>query len=319
MGEELLAEALCRYGMQGAKTKLVRHNENMTFCVDGRYLLRIHRHAEGFQTVGFYDGVDRKEIYREELLFLEFLRHHGMEVQKPCFNREGELVAVLSEGTFATMLTWLPGRNPTKEEAGYDLCFQIGKMVGRLHRLSRQCQKIPVLCYDRALCGRLKQKLYAAKEDGIFPARQVQCMADAFDVIADRLFAAEGDAIITHADLSLSNILITQNGLVPIDFSLFGYCHPMMDLASLFCNVNGLDNRRAMAAGYCKAGGEITILMLDACFALNILLTILLHCGSWTVQEWFPARLKRWCDEVFMPISLGEALFSDNFYLIHAK
>lgn len=319
MEQGLLEEALCRYGMQGAKTRLVRHNENMTFCVDDRYLLRIHKHAEGFCTGGIYDGVDRKEIYREELRFLTFLKSRGMKVQKPCTDREGGLVTVLSDGTPATMLSWLPGRNPGKDEADCDLCFRIGEMTAKLHKASCRCPLIPVLRYDSALCSRLKQKLYGKREDGTFGGWEVQCMADAFDAIADRLSATEKDMIVTHADLSLSNILITGNGLVPIDFSLFGYCHPMLDLASLFCNVNGLENRRALAAGYRGAGGTICLSMTDACFALNILLTILLHCGSWTGQEWFPARLKRWCREVFAPLAGGEALFSDDFYLIHAS
>lgn len=319
MKPDLLAEALFRYGMQGAKTNLIRHNENMTYCVDNRYLLRIHKHAEGFQTGAVYDGMNRGEIYREELRFLDFLSSRGMEVQKPCPDGEGKLVTTLSDGTFATMLTWLPGRNPEKDEVDYDLCFRIGEMVGKLHKHARMCQKIPVLCYDAALCRRLKQKLYDDLGSGAFDAKWVQCMADAFDFIAKQMDAFGQDVIITHADLSLSNILITENGLVPIDFSLFGYCHPMMDLAMLYCSINGLENRRAIAAGYKKAGGAVCLKMLDACFALNILLAILLHSACWPGQEWFAARFKRWCEEVFLPLTRGEALFSDDFYLIHAN
>ena len=134
------------------------------------------------------------------------------------------------------------------------------------------CQKIPVLCYDAALCRRLKQKLYDDLGSGAFDAERVQCMADTFDFIAKQMDAFGQDVIITHADLSLSNILITENGLVPIDFSLFGYCHPMMDLAMLYCSINGLENRRAIAAGYKKAGGRsalkcsMPVLRLIFCF-----------------------------------------------------
>ncbi len=52
-------------------------------------------------------------------------------------------------------------------------------MVGKLHKHARLYQKNPVLCYDAALCRRLKQKLYDDLGSGAFDAEWVQCMADA--------------------------------------------------------------------------------------------------------------------------------------------
>lgn len=311
-------EALLQYGMQDAPAELIRHNENMTFKVDGQYLLRIHKHREGFYTGSIYDGINRIEIYQEELNFLNFLRSHGMNVQKPCPNKNGELVTRLSDGTAATMLTWLPGRILEKNDIDSNLCTFIGEMVGKLHKQARLCPKLPVLYYDDTLCCRLKQKIYEKMEEGIWNGVYTQSMANALDFIAHKLYKSKNDTILTHADLSLSNILLTDTGLVPIDFSLFGYCHPMMDLASLFCNINGLENRRAMAAGYISAGGSIHLTMLDCCFAFNILLSIILHCDCWPKENWFPDRLERWCREVFTPLANKEALFSENFYFIHA-
>ena len=319
MMPDYLAEALLQYGMPDAQAELIRHNENMTFRVDGRYLLRIHQHAEGFFTASLYEGLNRAEIYRRELEFLTFLSANGMPVQKPCTDREGRFVTLLSDGTAATLLTWLPGRIPEKDAVDSELCFQMGELTGRLHKLACLSPKIPVLKYDSDLCCRLKRKLEQRKEEGAWDAACARNMGDALDYIAEKLREAENDMILTHSDLSLSNILITDNGLVPIDFSLFGYCHPMMDLSSLFCSLSGLESRRAAAAGYVSAGGNICMGMIDCCFALNILLGILMHCGRWPGEEWFPARLKRWCREVFEPLAGGEALFSDDFYLLHVK
>lgn len=315
---DYLKETLLQYGMQDASAELIRHNENMTFKVDGRYLLRIHKHVEGFHTASIYNDINRIEIYQEELNFLKFLRTHGINVQIPYPNKNDELVTILSDGTAATMLTWLPGRILEKNEVEPDLCVQIGEMVGKLHQQACLCPKLSALQYNDALCDRLKQTIYIKKEEGAWNELHTQSMANALDFIAGKLHDFRNDAILTHADLSLSNIILTDTGLVPIDFSLFGYCHPMMDLASLFCNINGLENRRAMAAGYRSADGNIVITMLDCCFALNILLSIVLHCNWWPKNDWFLSRLERWCREVFTPLAHKEALFSEDFYLLHA-
>ena len=47
-------------------------------------------------------------------------------------------------------------------------------MVGKLHKHALLYQKIPVLCYDAALCRRLKQKLYDDMGSGAFDAGWVQ-------------------------------------------------------------------------------------------------------------------------------------------------
>lgn len=66
-----------------------------------------------------------------------------------------------------------------------------------------------------------------------------------------------------HADLSLSNILVTKSGLAAIDFSLFGLGHPMFDLATLFGSINGLHCRQKIAEGYRDAGGIFDYEALD--------------------------------------------------------
>lgn len=48
MENNYIRNALEQYNMQDAEFELIRHNENMTLRVDGQYLLRIHKHAEGF-------------------------------------------------------------------------------------------------------------------------------------------------------------------------------------------------------------------------------------------------------------------------------
>ncbi|MBE5962156.1 MAG: hypothetical protein E7256_12385 [Lachnospiraceae bacterium] len=319
MYQEWLEKALVQYDMQGAEAQLIRHNENMTFQVAEDYLLRIHKHADVIKTDSLYEGLDRLQIYKEELAFLAYLKNRGMEVQVPVRNKAGELVSMLTDTVPATMLSWIPGHAIEKSEVTPKLCYEIGEMVGRLHCSSQGFYAENVLRYDDALCERLKYKLSQAVDRGDLDKNHTRVMTAALDTIAEEMKRARGSAIMVHADLSLSNILITESGLVPIDFSLLGYGHPMMDIGELYCNINGVENRAAIAKGYQKAGKTIDFHALDCCFALNILLGIVLHCDSWANEEWFANRMVRWCSETFGPLGEGKPLISPEFRMLNVK
>ena len=68
----LLIEALHAFSLDGAPASFIRHNENLTYQVDGRYLLRIHKAAEGLQ----FDH--NPDIRQAELAFLTHLANKGM-------------------------------------------------------------------------------------------------------------------------------------------------------------------------------------------------------------------------------------------------
>lgn len=319
MQQKYLEEALMQYNMQDAKAELIRHNENMTFQVADEYLLRIHKHVDGFSTHPLYDTLNRIEIYKNELALISHLKTQGMAVQSSIPNIKEEYVTLLSDGTPATMLKWIPGHTPDKSELQPKLCYQIGEMVGKLHKLSCSFQPTHMLTYDAALCERLKRKLVLLQDNRVLNNEYAEILADACTTIATTLRNCKENFIPIHADLAPSNMLITDAGLVPIDFSLWGYGHPMMDISSLYCQINGIENRRAIAAGYQAFGGTIDLPALDCCFALNVLLGTVLHCNTWTKEDWFSDRLKRWCTESFIPLNESNPLFSPDFYLLNAK
>lgn len=321
-----IEEALKKYNMLQEQIKLLRHNENMTIRVGKNFLLRIHKPVEGFSTGYMYEALDKKAARQEELQFLSFLKENGMQVQIPIKNIDEEEVTVLSDGTLATMLTWLPGHDIDADDISQESCVAIGEMVAKLHQASKGYVPESILSYDAKLCLSLKEKIYSAwnndkpEENLKLKKEYFECIAGACEVIAMRLSEKENEFFPVHTDLSLSNILITENGLVPIDFSLFGYGHPMMDLGALFCSrLNSLKNRQAVAEGYISAGGTIDYEMLDCCFALNVLLGIGLHMDKWIKEEWFSSRLERWCREMFEPLWDGKKLFSEDFYLLNVK
>ncbi|MEA4889948.1 MAG: N-acetyltransferase [Clostridiaceae bacterium] len=304
----MLDEALAGYGFRESDAELIRHNENMTFRIGSHYLLRIHKHHEGFTTGMIYEGLDRAQLYDSEIAFITHLKACGLNVQTPVPNLNGEWVTRLSDGTLATVLTWLEGHTVDKSELLPPLCYKIGVMTAKLHEASRSFASVPALRYDGLLCERLKNKLEQLVCTGTISREYSEVMTAALGKIIVFLGQTEDRCILVHSDLSCSNMLITEAGLAPIDFSLFGYCHPMMDISALFCCIGGSVNRKAIADGYRAAGGTFDSRAVDYTFALNVLLGIMLHCESWTKEDWFVEKLSGWCKNIFLPLTQDNAV-----------
>lgn len=307
MEHDYIREALKRYDMQDAEFQMIRHNENMTVKVDEKYLLRIHKHAEGFHTDDQYEGLDCVEIRRSELAFLSHLNSQGMKTQLPVPNKDGDLLTVLPDGVCATMLTWIPGRNLEKSDLTPDICFQIGVMTAQMHKAAVNFKSKEMLKYDVRFCERMEKSLESENAIKILGKANIQVMQAACSVIRDKLSRSR-NMITVHADLSLSNILLTDSGLIPIDFSLFGIAHPMMDISGLYCVISDFESRCAIAKGYESLGGKIDFQMLDVYFVLNILLFILLHINQSSRQNDLVENVERWCRDMFQPLANGEPL-----------
>lgn len=315
----LLNEALARYGLEDCEAELIRHNENMTFRVGGRYLLRIHKHKVGFTTEPLYEGLDRSKLYESELAFIKHLKSCGLNVQSPVPNKDGALVTRLSYGTPATVLGWFEGHTIEKSELLPPLCRKIGEMIAHLHKAAESFPVVLSLRYDAALCTRLVRKLQDLNTAGVLDVNSTDIMAAALYIVAQLLREKEEEFILVHSDLSLSNMLITDDGITPIDFSLSGYCHPMNDLSGIYCSVCGAVNRQAIADGYTAAGGIIDSRILDGTFALNVLLGIILHCESWTKEAWFAGKLEGWCKNIFVPLTQGKPVAGTSICVILAE
>lgn len=317
MEELLVKAALAQYGLEDAAWTLIRHNENMTINVEDRYLLRIHIHADGFSTDAYDEGLDRAALRRTELAFLTHLAARGLPVQTPVANLRGDCLTTLPSGVCATLLTWLPGHTPGEEDVAHDVYFRAGAMTARMHRAARGFQAEPMRRYEASLCRRLQSWLEKARQESLLSAERAEVLQAACRVMERRLDGTEHIAV--HADLSSSNMLVTDAGLAPIDFSLMGLGHPMMDISSLYGSVNGIEPRRLIAEGYRSEGGEIDFPLLDACFTLNILLYIVLHLDAKAHEEGFISNLNRWSRQSFQPLAEGKRLIADDFRMLNVS
>lgn len=302
-----LNDALHAFGLDGAEAFFLQHNENLTYRVDGRYLLRIHKAAEGMH-------VDHDpDARRAELTFLRHLADKGLTVQRPIAE------ATLSDGTMATLLTWLEGRSLTKEDMTPELLVQAGALTYRLHQAAQDFTHAALRKYDSHHVQQLIGELQGMGQRHHLNADEITIACEAAQVIADRLDTASDGFIPIHADLSASNLIQTDKGLAPIDFSLCGLGHPMHDLSILMGNIGSQAQRQAIAKGYTEAGGQISLPLLDAGYTLGLLEALAFHADVWPQEPWFAPRLTRWVDEQLRPLAQGKPLLDENMYLLNLK
>lgn len=318
MNHNYLEEALSFYNIKESDVTLLRHNENLTYRIGTDYLLQIHEHIDGFYTDYLYEGLDRVAVYEAEIAFLEHLKKQGMIIRETVENCYGERMSKLKDGTLVNVSRWIEGEALNNLELNDDLCYKIGELTARLHRCAKGFQTFPVISYDEQHCKHIIKRLQALEGMGL-NIMYSETMQKACETVRIALRNLRNEFLMLHGDLSSSNILQTSNGLVAIDFSLFGMGHPMLDLAVLFGNISGLARRQKIAEGYRDAGGIINYEALDACYVLTILDCVVMHYEKWSKQDWFEERMNRWCKENFEPFERGERVFADDFYLIHVK
>ena len=299
----LLAEALQAFGLTHAE--FIQQHENAVYRADGQYLLRIHQAAEGLHVV--HDPALRQA----ELAFLTHLADAGMHVQRPTAE------ATLSDGTQATLLTWLEGHPLSEADFTPDMQRQIGAMTARLHQAAAGFHHDNLRRFDAAHVADFADALRRMGTRHHLNMDEIAVACQAARVIAAQLDRAADEFIPIHCDLSRSNILLTESGPAPIDFSLCGVGHPMHDLGILLGNVRSQAERHAIAEGYTSAGGRINLPLLDAGYTLGLLEALVFHADVWPQEDWFAPRLTRWVKEQLLPLAEGKSLLNCDMRLIN--
>lgn len=301
----LLTEALQVFGLTHAE--FIQQHENAVYRADAKYLLRIHKAAARLH-------VDHDPDLRQaELALLTHLAEAGMNVQRPIAE------AALSDGTQATLLTWLEGYHITEAEFTPDMQRQIGEMTARLHQAAAGFRHDNLRRYDAAHVARLVDILSQMGERHHLNIHEIAVACQAARVIEARLSSVSDEFVAIHCDLSQSNILLTENGPVPIDFSLCGFGHPMHDLGILLGNTSTQAQRKAMAEGYTAAGGRIDLPLLDAGYTLGLLEALDFHADVWPQEPWFASRLTRWVNELLRPLAEGKPILNEDMFLLNIK
>lgn len=317
--EQLVREALRQYGLTGAEISFLRHNENAVYRVDmpdgRRYSLRLHMPADSLNQERL---MQRPAWIESEMRFLQALDLESpVEVQSPLCTVEGALVAQLPGGQgCATMLSWIPGKDfdPSAEDAEA-MAYQVGMLAARMHDFVQTHPALRELerpSYDAQYIRGSVMALQEGVGLGILPQETYEALLEYGDVVG-RLIDADmqrpGAHGLIHNDLGLGNLIVHDEHVSPIDFSLCGFAPFLFDLGGLMGTFNTPELRRSTFTGYesLRPIPEASYPLIEGCFIGGIVLFMALHLTNPHVREWFSRRLPAVMAEYVVPFCKGES------------
>ena len=303
---DAINKVLENYDFGSPKAELIRHNENITYKVtdaEKSYLLRIHKPAEGLNLDFLRWERDRIDLTKNEMELLQYLAtESGLQTQKVMPNIFGELVTLLDDKIPVTVLRWIEGPTLDNIDINEEIAYRIGYMIGRLHNATSTIKLINRYSYDSALLQRMIEEGANASAQGHFNKSQTKIIIETLSQIKDYLLSAKDRFMIVHTDLGKSNLIYYNESVIPIDFSLSGYCIPEMDLASVTAQINDENLNKDILNGYKSVCiFELDNLGIEACFCLQILLFIIAQHNRFFGESWFRDNLDRWCGDHFKP------------------
>jgi Ser/Thr protein kinase RdoA (MazF antagonist) len=300
--DTLIEEALAKYCLGNPEVVFIRHNENQTYkVVDGKcaYVLRIHKHREGLNFDFLGDGLYSKSALNSEVIIVNELREHtNIPLQSHCANKDGDYVSELSDGTLATMLTWLKGTTlENVESMTDDTLFNLGVMLGELHTFSRKRSRSWDLNrqrYDSSILRNIIRCIEKGTVNGSISEKQYRAAESAISEIERRM--TELDQIpnstgIIHSDLTKSNLILHDGKIVPIDFCLCGFGYYYLDFGVLFSQFQDPSHQEKIIQGYHSLTGEkVDRRYIEAFEVYQVMLFLAASADTKPDLSWFPEQ-----------------------------
>lgn len=306
---EFLNNVLEKYDMKAAQTELLRHNENRTYKVsyDGQeYVLRIHKPVDTMNVTFLRGDMAQKELTQGEMLLLECLAQAGMPgTQIPVRNRDGEYVTDI-DGTYATLISWVPGECVAKAEFTPEKASQLGEMLAVMHNSLKDCRTLTRYAYDEGLIEKMQNRLVEIKKKDAFICEQSETIDALLKRLHKFLQSEKKHMLMVHNDLGESNFIYNNNRFVPIDFSLSGLCVREMDLASLYCHFEQKGLRQAIYEAYnANAYIKVDREKIDLCMGFQLLIFLFSQYENICGAPWFKDMVEYWCEAIFESILAG--------------
>lgn len=312
--EKLALEALEKYDIYQPILTFIRHNENITYMVeseDKKYVLRIRKPVDGFTCDIFKPELSVKELMENEMIIIDYARRNTeLALQKPIHNRDGEFVSCLLNGYPACLLEWIEGNTMNEKNITQEQALAFGRMAGQLHKVLQELDnQIKRFSYTQKLIQPMKEQLDEAMLKRQICRNAAGIMKEALNIIHYRM--GELDSLpnmagLLHADLGLSNIIVNEKGLIPIDFSLSGYGYYFMEVAMMMSQMKDKELRGYIKQGYEQISDrEVPVAYIDAFFALSVLLYVCCQHNKVWQEDWFPQAVNRWCITIFEPLVNG--------------
>ena len=211
-----------------------------------------------------------------------------------------------------TLLEWINGDTLDKVKITEPIAYEIGVMIGKMHNDLKDLVIINRYSYDESLLTVLITETNKAFKQGNFNEKQAKVITNALSFIRNHLASLKHKFMLVHSDLSHTNLLYHGNKIIPIDFSMAGYCIPEIELAMIFGNINDELLNQNVLKGYksvCQI--ELDYKGIDSCSCLLILLFVVGQHERFVKEEWFTTKLNEWCDNKFTPLVKDDNILSD--------
>ena len=301
----MIEEALKHYNFKHPEAVFIRHNENMTYGItdgDSKYLLRIHKAAEGLDFSLSYGETPRQVLIESEVdLLIRLHSFNGIKTQIPMKNIAGSVVTHLDNGDLVTMLSWIDGSDLVNSTITEELVYQIGQMIRNLHNATTQISNVKRCYYDEVYIDKMVNEISKAYGQNHIEIRSYELIKNVLIHSRRILMKEKQNFLLIHSDLSKSNIICDNGNLSPIDFSLSGYGIPEMDLGNIIGSLHKDEYIPSLIAGYESTGNRtINTSYINAFIALSVIGYIVIHHNNVYNDDKFVNAMGRWCDTLFV-------------------
>lgn len=305
MGEQMINRIFNQYNFINPNYELIRHNENMTYKIidNGKnYVLRIHKSIDGFNVDFLQMGKTRIDLVTGETELLSYLAEkNNLLTQNVIKNIHGNPVTILDDEIPVTVLEWINGNTLDSIEITNDIAHKIGIMIANLHNDLINVSIPNRYRYDENLFEKMIEETNTALEKNHFNEKHTNIMIDvlrySIKYFRDKKFT------IVHSDLGKSNLVYHDDNIIPIDFSLSGYCIPEMDLASIFSHINNEDLNHEILNAYKSVSlFKPENKSIAVCLCLQILLFLVSQHNKIAGQPWLHGKIDEWCENHFIPL-----------------
>ncbi|KRE31617.1 hypothetical protein ASG81_24940 [Paenibacillus sp. Soil522] len=217
-----------------------------------------------------------------------------------------------------SLLHWIEGRNMTKEDlSSYDAAYNLGAQVANLHAFYGTYDKS--MAADRPDYGiRRTEKMLTQIRRGVefelFSDENFVTVEQTLKLIVNRLKAGRPETVkqgIIHADLNMSNILVTPLGrYVFIDYCLFGFGYHLFDVAMTALNAPR-ETREQVVKGYFGQEPPLdeTYSVIEGFMLSAVLGYYAFVMENEAVHPWIRERMPQFCDTRCVPFLNGESIF----------
>ena len=266
MDKTIITEALSHYELSMQSHEFIRQGENTTMKItddsNTDYLLRINSSHAGskFGILQTDDSLAQKDIINAEMLFLnEIGSKSNIALQAPVKNKEQKFCTVLDNGSIVTLLSWIHGTPLHQTEAPLNLHEKLGENFAELFKLSEKWEnpaKFKRYSFDEKMILKLLEHIKSGIKSKAISEYEYSVIEKATEkmlFLLNKLESQENKKGIAHCDIARPNLVLAQNTIIPIDFSLCGLSYIYMDIASFFVEFeNKPEEWNAIKKGYEK-------------------------------------------------------------------